>query len=292
MSTVAQRVGVVEDRLDRIERLVEQLVEDTARFREQIAKLERDRERDREQDRQQRERERQEWERQERERQEREHQERERERQQREQDRKEWEQDRQQRERERQEWERQEQERQEQERQERERQYQQWERDRRAMNKQWSELAAKMGTVVEDIVAPSVRRMARELFDCGEELLFTSRIDRVRSDDRSRRREFDVLYVGDRAVLLNETKSSPRNADARRFVRLVRSGEFFLYFPEYKDLPLVPVFSSLSLPADLVTYLTRNGIYALAMGDEAMQVLNLDAVRGKVEKKAPGARGT
>ena len=227
MSTVAQRVGVVEDRLDRIERLVEQLVEDTARFREQIAKLERDRERDREQDRQ-----------------------------------------------------------------ERERQYQQWERDRRAMNKQWSELATKMGTVVEDIVAPSVRRMARELFDCGEELLFTSRIDRVRSDDRSRRREFDVLYVGDRAVLLNETKSSPRNADARRFLRLVRSGEFFLYFPEYKDLPLVPVFSSLSLPADLVTYLTRNGIYALAMGDEAMQVLNLDAVRGKVEKEAPGARGT
>ncbi len=68
-----------------------------------------------------------------------------------------------------------------------------WAQARRAMNKQWSELAAKMGTVVEDIVAPSVRRMARELFDCGEQLLFTSRIDRVRSDDRSRRREFDVL---------------------------------------------------------------------------------------------------
>ena len=121
--------------------------------------------------------------------------------------------------------------------------------------------------------------MARELFDCGEELLFTSRIDRVRSDDRSRRREFDVLYVGDRALLLNETKSSPRGTDVRRFVRLVRSAEFFLYFPEYKDLPIVPVFSSLSLPDDLVTQLTRHGVYALAMGDEAMQVLNLDAVR-------------
>ena len=40
---------------------------------------------------------------------------------------------------------------------------------RRAMNKQWSDLATKMGTVAEDIVAPSVRRMARELFDCGEQ---------------------------------------------------------------------------------------------------------------------------
>ena len=29
----------------------------------------------------------------------------------------------------------------------------------------------------------------------------------------------------------------------------------------------------------MVRYLTRHGIYALAMGDEAMQVFNLEAVR-------------
>lgn len=215
MPPLAQRVEVVEDRLDRVERLMQQAAERSDRFEERM------------------ERNREEW------------------------DRRMQRIDRQ-----------------------REEDREEWARARRAMNKQWSELAAKMGTVVEDIVAPSVRRMARELFDCGEELLFTSRIERVRSDDRSRRREFDVLYVGDRAVLLNETKSTPRGADARRFVRLVRGGEFFLYFPEYKDLPIVPMFSSLSLPDDLVTYLTRNRVYALAVGDEAMHVLNLDAARG------------
>ena len=36
------------------------------------------------------------------------------------------------------------------------------------MNKRWSELANKMGTEVEDIVALSVRRLAREVFDCGD----------------------------------------------------------------------------------------------------------------------------
>ena len=123
--------------------------------------------------------------------------------------------------------------------------------------------------------------MAREIFDCGEQQLFICRIERVRSDDRSRRREFDALYVGDRAVLLNETRTTPWGSDVRRFVRLVRSGEFFLYFPEYRDLPTVPMFSSLGLPDNLVTQLPRNGVYALAMGDEAMQVLNLDAVRGQ-----------
>ncbi|MDD9986162.1 MAG: hypothetical protein OXQ31_07830 [Spirochaetaceae bacterium] len=152
-------------------------------------------------------------------------------------------------------------------------------RERREMNKRWGELANKWGTVVEDIVAPSVRRLAREVFDCGRQQYFATRVSRNRSDDPAREREFDALYVGTRAVLLNETKSSPRSNDARRFARFVESGEFALYYPEYRDLPVVPVFSSLSIPEDMVTYLTRRGIYALAMGDEAMQVLNLEVVR-------------
>ena len=153
-------------------------------------------------------------------------------------------------------------------------------RERAEMNKRWGELANKWGTVVEDIVAPSVRRLAREVFDCGELQYFSTRVSRIRSDDPGREREFDALYVGTRAVLLNETKSSPRSNDALRFARFVESGEFALYYPEYGDLPIVPVFSSLSISEDMVKYLTRRGIYALAMGNEAMQVLNLEAVRG------------
>ena len=154
-------------------------------------------------------------------------------------------------------------------------------RERREMNKRWGELANKMGTVVEDIVAPSIRRLAREMFDCGELRQFWTRMSASRSDDPSRTREFDALYVGTRAVLLNETKSSPRASDARRFAAFLESGELACYFPQYRELPIVAAFSSLSIPDDLVTYLTRRGIYAIAMGDEAMQVLNLDAVRSR-----------
>ena len=154
-------------------------------------------------------------------------------------------------------------------------------RERREMNKRWGELANKMGTVVEDIVAPSVRRLAREVFGCGDLQRFLTRAAVIRSDDRSRTREFDALYVGTQALLLNQTKSSPRAEDARAFVEFLQSGEFALYFPEHGELPVVPAFSSLSIPEDMVTYLTRHGIYALAMGDEAMQVLNLEAVRNR-----------
>ncbi len=162
---------------------------------------------------------------------------------------------------------------------EREEVRQQAARERKEMNQRWGELANKMGTIVEDIVAPSIRRLAREVFDCGDLRAFHTRAVRTRSDDPSREREFDALYVGTQAVLLNETKASARPEYAQEFVQFLESGQFAQYVPEYPRLPIVPVFSSLSIPADVVTYLTRRGIYAVAMGDEAMQVLNLDEVR-------------
>ena len=162
---------------------------------------------------------------------------------------------------------------------EREEVRQQAARERKEMNQRWGELANKMGTIVEDIVAPSIRRLAREVFDCGDLRAFYTRTVRTRSDDPSREREFDALYVGTQAVLLNETKASARPEYAQEFVQFLESGQFAQYVPEYPRLPIVPVFSSLSIPADVVTYLTRRGIYAVAMGDEAMQVLNLDEVR-------------
>ncbi len=149
------------------------------------------------------------------------------------------------------------------------------------MNERWSNLAKKMGTLVEDIVAPSVRRLAREVFGCGEVRYFGTRVSVTRSDDRSREREFDALYVGARAVLLNETKSTPHPEDARAFAQFVESGDFARYYPQYGEMPVVPAFSSLSIGDDLVKYLTRRGIYAIAMGDEAMQVLNLEGVRSR-----------
>ena len=154
-------------------------------------------------------------------------------------------------------------------------------RDRKAMNRRWGQLANKMGTVVQDIVAPSLRRIARDELGCGDERSFSVTMSRVRSDDPHCRREFDALYVGTQAVLLNETKSTALSEYAKEFVEFLKSGEFGLYFPEYRELPLVAVFSSLRLPDDVITYLTRNGIYAVSMGEETMQVRNRDAVSAR-----------
>jgi hypothetical protein len=151
------------------------------------------------------------------------------------------------------------------------------ERDRREHNKRWGELANKMGTVVEDIVAPSLRRIVLDDLDFGEVEFFAPRVEK-RHPVTGQAREFDVVAAGAKAVLLNETKSTPTLDRVEAFVEFVKSGQFFEYFPEYRGRVLKPVFSSLSIPESLVAYLTRQGVYAVAMGDEVMQVLNLKEV--------------
>ncbi len=151
-------------------------------------------------------------------------------------------------------------------------------RERRELARQLGDISNRLGTIVEDIIAPSLRRMAVEVFDCGEIVRFAPRLEQ-RHPLTNQRREFDVIVVGTKAVLFNETKATVKPEYAREFAEFLQRGEFFEYFPEYAGRPLIPVFSSLSIPDDIVSYLTRQRIFAVALGDEMMQVLNLDEVR-------------
>lgn len=101
----------------------------------------------------------------------------------------------------------------------------------------------------------------------------------VNKKDRSKRREFDVIAVCQDVVILNETKEYVKIAYIDQFVQFLQSGEFYDYFPEYQGKTLIPVFSSLYLADDLVNYLTKHGIYALAMSEEAVDLLNFQQVR-------------
>jgi hypothetical protein len=40
----------------------------------------------------------------------------------------------------------------------------------------------------------------------------------------------------------------------------------------------VPIFASLLVPEDVVTYLTRHGVYAMAMGGGVMRLVNFAEV--------------
>ncbi|MBI3593100.1 MAG: hypothetical protein HY099_06445, partial [Nitrospirae bacterium] len=54
--------------------------------------------------------------------------------------------------------------------------------------------------------------------------------------------------------------------------------EFYDYFPEYKGKKLIPIFASLYLQDDVVKYLTKNGIYAMAIKEDTMDLLNYENI--------------
>jgi Sec-independent protein translocase protein TatA len=147
--------------------------------------------------------------------------------------------------------------------QEREKERQEREKERREMNKRWGELANKMGTLVEDIVAPNIRRVARELFGI-EEVDFSVRREVHHPADKSRLKDFDALLIGTDAIVLNETKSTVRQSYIEEFIAFIPT--VFEYLPEHRGKRVIPVFSSLYIPEQFVRYLTANKIYAMAMG--------------------------
>jgi Sec-independent protein translocase protein TatA len=142
----------------------------------------------------------------------------------------------------------------------------------RKMNRQWGELANKMGTLAEDIVAPNIPRIARELFGLGEPQFFAVRVKRRRDE---RNREFDVIAAYDDYVLVNETKSSLNDKDVNLFVEALL--EFREFFPEYQSCKIIGIIASLYVEQSLIRYCSAKGILVMAMGDSTMDILNKGA---------------
>lgn len=143
-------------------------------------------------------------------------------------------------------------------------------------DRRWGDLANKMGTLVEDIVAPSLPRIVRQDFGCSEidDIMLRRRV-RNKSNP-AQVREFDAIVVAGDMVFINETKSNPNSEKVYDFIQVLHTVHEFL--PEYQNKRIIPLFSSLYIPEDILNLLTKNKIFALALGEDTMQVLNLEQI--------------
>ena len=151
-------------------------------------------------------------------------------------------------------------------------------REVRRMNKQWGELANKMGTIVEDIVFPAARPVIKKYFNCDPEILMMN----VRRKKGDRREEFDVIGVCDDKVFLIEVKSTLKAEHTGYMKRKMSS--FKEFFSEYKDREIVPILASLKIEREVINRLTRERIYGMAYREwEYMDILNFDEIKGNAE---------
>jgi hypothetical protein len=92
------------------------------------------------------------------------------------------------------------------------------------------------------------------------------------NDFKDEMREFNVVAESENHLFVVETKATPRTTDIQKFIDFVP--EITDWFPAARTKTIVPVLASLYLPPDVVHFLTRNRIFALAMKDDNMDLLN------------------
>ena len=138
-------------------------------------------------------------------------------------------------------------------------------------------ISKRLGTIVEDMVVPNIRRIAKRYFSLPSKPVdFMERREKTMPGNREYTREFDVICVYEDTVILNETKANPRMEYAQSFVHFIQSGEFFQFFPEYAGKKLIPIFASIYIPKEVVSFCSKNGIYVMGFNDITMKILNPD----------------
>jgi hypothetical protein len=143
-----------------------------------------------------------------------------------------------------------------------------------AMNKKWGELSNKMGTMAEDLVAPSIPRILSEVAGCAEDQIewMAVRVKRRHPVEPRRSQEFDVVAVCRDYVLINETKSSLNAKDVDDFIQvLVEAREFF---PEHAGRHFIGAIASLYVDPSVVRHGQNQGVLVLGFGEDLMDVLN------------------
>jgi len=139
------------------------------------------------------------------------------------------------------------------------------------MNKRWSELAIKMGTVAEDIVAPGIPYAIKKYFDLEVEDLMVRR--RKKLPD-GRVQEYDVIAVAGDYVFVVEVKTKFKTHHIEESVSMFQ--KFFDFFPEFKNKTLVGMIASFYLTEDLINLASKNKILAIRMGGSYLEILNAD----------------
>ncbi|GAB6184037.1 hypothetical protein [Thermodesulfovibrio hydrogeniphilus] len=143
----------------------------------------------------------------------------------------------------------------------------------RKKNKEWSNLAKKMGTIVEDLISPALRPVISKYFECEVNM----EGQRMRRRKNGRNYEVDAIAACEDKVFMIEVKSTPRIIDVDEIKEKAKS--FFEFFPEYKGKILIIIFGGITFPEDVIHYASKKGIYVMGWREwDYMDILNFDEI--------------
>jgi hypothetical protein len=138
----------------------------------------------------------------------------------------------------------------------------------REWNRQRGEIANKMGTLVEDMVAPSIPRVVASVFGIpGDAIEHLG--PRVLRRHGGATCELDVVTAWAGHWMVTSVKTRLRPEDVPSLIRTLHRVRAF--FPEYADRKLVGAVASLYLDPSVIEHAERQGLIVIGLGDHLME---------------------
>ncbi len=133
------------------------------------------------------------------------------------------------------------------------------------MNKKWGWVINKLGTMVEDLIYPSIDEVIEKYFSCKPD----RKMIRVEFNCV----EIDVLAICQGKAFIVEAKSRPDN---RIYIdefkeKLGRVKDCIKWLREYE---VYGIYSGWNMKEETVRYLTENGIYAMVVKGDILTIVN------------------
>lgn len=149
--------------------------------------------------------------------------------------------------------------------------------ENRQMNRKWGELANKMGTMVEDLVQPSLKRIIAEMFNLKVEQQMIH-VQRRLPDEREK--EYDAIALAGEYLFLNSTKTTLRNQYVDDFIEEIR--QFREFFPEYGERKIIGMLAALNIQDTQLKFAEKKGLIVLGVGDQIMEVKNSKGFKPRI----------
>jgi len=142
------------------------------------------------------------------------------------------------------------------------------------LRQEMGNLSHRLGSMVEDLVAPSLPGILKEVVACPEdqEVIINVRIRRRHPSQPGKMLEIDAIADCGSYVLFNETKSQLTPEKVKVF--LDKLGVVRDYFPEYQHYTVLGSVSALAVEASLIEYASRQGLLVLGSGEGLMTLQN------------------
>jgi hypothetical protein len=140
-----------------------------------------------------------------------------------------------------------------------------------SLNQAWGNLANRMGTLVEDIFAPSIDIALSKYFQAVPDVIDTRKKVRINGSSL----EIDILAVErkKKRAFIVEIKGSPdRGEYVESFLQKLERVPHFL--PELTDFQRIGIYAALSMQEETVKLLTRKGLYAMVFRGNVLEIVN------------------